>query len=224
MIEQGRQQSKQLLVGFTLIETLVAVVLLGMLGVMGMTTLQQMISAKERVTARSQPHDMIRQAMQRMTQEIATAYVSAHRDEENPVVETQFKGETDKLSFTAFGHTVRRQGEKRSDQVKLTYSLGTDPRTGAQALLRAQVVDASAFGQEEGKPQVLCRNVESLAFSYWDDQLRDWQSAWDSQSTLTGNALPARVRIEMVARTHGDTTLKLSTQTRIRLTEPIHIQ
>lgn len=239
LLRQDQLKMQHGVPGFTLIEVLIAAALLAMMGSLGMSTLHSAIQVKDAVQAQSQPYHMARQALQRMSREISMAYISSHVDPESPVVQTGFEGNESKLSFTAFGHVVHQRDSNQSDQHKVSYFLGPDPQTGKQALFRSQIRHAKEFSRDDGKAQVLCRRVNKLRFTYWDERKGQWQSEWKSQVassewSLQGNAaaalgsnsaLPRRVRIELSTYLDEKQELFLTTQAGIWLyAQPVKMQ
>ena len=108
--------------GFTLIEVMVATVLLGMMGVLLMYSLNSSITAKDTVDEISLRYQMVRQALARMSREISMAYLSKNIALSEPsFVTQQFKGSQHRLFFSAFGNIVHQRDAKQSDQQVIGY-------------------------------------------------------------------------------------------------------
>jgi general secretion pathway protein J len=209
--------------GFSLIEILIAGALLAIMGVLLMTTLNSSIEVKDRVDVISNRYYLIRQSMSRMTREISMAYISAQKNPNYAVVNTQFKGEKSSLSFVAFGGFVRMKDAKESDQREITYYIQTDIRKGSAALMRKEKVNPTAFIGKEGRVQVLCPNIKSIHFKYWNHQMKNWEDEWRTEGMNARSDLPLRVLIEIVAILENKVEQKFVTQTEIMITNPIKI-
>jgi type II secretion system protein J len=200
--------------GFSLIE------------VMLYSSLSSSITAKETVEGTSNRYHLARQAMSRMVDEISMSYLSAHQNQQDPRRKYVFKGERDQLEFISFGYMPRVQDAKRSDQRELTYSLGTDERSGEEAIIRREQPNPDIETEDGGREQTLLPYVTELEFQYWDQGSEDWKDEWDSEEAATLNRLPQRVRIQFTMVMNPDTEEEQTfyTQSRIWLTAPINFQ
>ncbi len=210
--------------GFTLIEVMVSAVLLALVGMMLLQTMTSSIDVKDRVEDISDRYHMVRQAMSRMSREISMAYVSGHKNVNDLVVETVFKGDKDKLLFTAFGNVTRMADAKQSDQRIIEYTLGTDQKTNTQSLMRRERLNPGKNLREGGTTNVLCPNIKSLQFEYWNQELNKWDSAWDTDSVVYKGMLPKRVRISIVGIMDSKKEEKFLTQSEIWLTAPVLVK
>jgi len=208
--------------GFSLIEILIAGALLAIIGVMLMTTLNSSIEVKDRVDIISNRYFLIRQAMSRMCREISMAYLSAHKNFSDPVVDIQFKGEKSSLAFVAFGGFVRQKDAHESDQREITYFVGED-KNQVLSLMRKEKVNPTRYLGQEGRTETLCPGVKSIEFKYWNDKTRSWDSEWKTEGVAAQQVLPSRVLIELVAIFKNDVEQKFTTETEIWVTQPIKI-
>lgn len=168
---------KKSLHGFSLIEIMVATVLMAMMGLLLMTTINSALSAKETVEEISGRYHMVRQAMSRMAREISMAYLSKHINLMEPAYITQFKGKKDSLAFSAFGNVAHQKDAKQSDQQVIGFYLATDKK-GQQSLMRRAHPNLNLDVDKGGRPQVLCPNVSKLEFAYFDSRFSKWDESW----------------------------------------------
>lgn len=165
--------------GFTLIEIMVSTVLIGMMGVLMMTSINSSVRAKDKVEEISQRFHEVRQAMSRMSREISMAYLSKHVNINEPAFITQFKGDKDRIFFSAFGHVVSKRDAKESDQQVLGFYLAKD-KNGQNSLMRRMHPRLNMDVTKDGKAQILCPNVSKLEFGYYDSRYEKWQESWES--------------------------------------------
>lgn len=163
--------------GFSLIEIMVSVVLMGMMGTILMTSLNSSIRAKDTVEEISARYQVVRQAMARMAREISMSYLSRHINLQEPAFMTQFKGNSESLYFSAFGNVVRQKDAHQTDQQVLGFYLAND-KSGQKSLMRRQQPNLNLDVEKGGRAYVLCPNVKSLAFSYYDDRYEKWDESW----------------------------------------------
>jgi prepilin-type N-terminal cleavage/methylation domain-containing protein len=105
--------------------------------------------------------------------------------DEGPVVDLTMGSEGDEIP--PLYHVPFSEGVKQ-----VTLSLSVD-HNGNPALIR-QVVSNLLAPEPVMEEQILCRNVVSCGFYFWDGLT--WLEEWDS--TLTNNNLPLAVRMELV--------------------------
>ncbi len=165
------------LFGFTLIEIMMASLLLGLMGVLLVTSINSSIKARDVVEEISGRDQMVRQAMSRMAREISMAYLSKHMNSGDPSYVTQFKGKKDQLFFSAFGHVVHQRDAKQSDKQVLRFYLVAD-KNGQKSLMRRMRANLNLDVEKGGIAQVLCPNVTKLEFSYYDTQMNKWEESW----------------------------------------------
>jgi general secretion pathway protein J len=174
--------------GFTLIELMVATVLFSIVGMLLAGAINSSIRAKDAVENTSERFQIVRQAVARMAREISMAYLSKHVNFSEPAYYTQFKGKKDAIYFSAFGHAVHQKDAKQSDQQVIAFYLGTD-RDGHQSLIRRQHPNLNRDVEQGGRAQVLCPNVKKLEFAYFDSRMEKWDETWlaDSGSIVSKN-------------------------------------
>ncbi len=209
--------------GFTLIEVLISVGMLGLIGALLMTSFNSSLDMRDRVEGQSDRYHEVSQAMGRMVREISMAYVSLNISPSYPVVETKFRGLRSELAFSAFGHVIYQENARESDQRELAYFIGKDDKTGKPALMRKERVNLGRKFGENGKTQVLCRDVTELKFEYWNDSRKSWDTEWRIETLPTQDHLPSRVRITFKAIMSEGNEKKFMTETEIWIVNPIQI-
>lgn len=235
--------------GFTLIEIMVATVLMAMMGFLLMASLNTSVRAKDNVEHVSQRFQEVRQAMSRMSRELSMAYLSKHFNSSDPAFVTQFKGSKDRVYFSAFGYNTHQKDSPESDQQVLAFYLATD-KNGQQSLMRRVHPNLNLDVEKEGRAQVLCPNVSKLEFSYYDSKTEKWEESWladplnqsaatqvvqhqDSKKKNKEDAkasapkpwrLPSFVRISMTADMGEGDEMTWVSETEIVVQEPLDLQ
>lgn len=220
--------------GFTLLEVMIATVVVGMIGVSIYGAVDRSFELKEEVAAYSERYRQAYVALDRMTREISSAFVSKHVEQMEPRVETLFLGEDDELRFTAFSNTVLRAGARQGDQETIHYRLDRDPaglETEGKCLIRwsAPRLLEDAEDDSKGRDRVVICGVDRLVFSYHAQREDDWSEDWKTTDSARESKdyglgveevrkrLPDRVRIDLTLIMPDDEPKLFRTATKVRL-------
>jgi len=214
--------------GFTLVEALIAITILGFIGMLTYGTFAKAMDARDRAQNITGRYHQMRQAMQRMATEISMAFISAHKDCDEPRGETQFVGKRApngmRLDFDSFSHFKSRADANESDQNELSYFVARDPDDSDKtALIRREQAPIADEPDEGGVQQVLARDVKSLNFEFYDAKEDRWDKDWDSTSLDQKRRLPKFVSIEIKAAGPSGKEETFVTKARIFLDKQIRI-
>jgi general secretion pathway protein J len=211
--------------GFTLMEVMVAVAITSLMGTIIAMAFQTGFRAKEVVEGEAEHYRMVRVALNRMSREIGSAFVSdrydpkRYRDQNDRP--TNFIGEKDRLLFTTFAHQRLYTDSKESDQAVVEYFVETSTEKGAkgrQDLKRRVNPNVGGEKMERGgTTDVLFEGVKKLEFEYWDSERKQWDDEWDTRRTERKSFLPTRVRMTVVALDENGKEARYTTQARIML-------
>ncbi len=196
--------------GFTLVEALIAMGIFSLIGLLAYGTFARAVSAREQAERITTHYHQIRQAMQRMSQEIAMAFITAHRDCDEKRTQTLFRGKSSangmRLDFTAFSHQKMVADANQSDQEELSYYVDRHPEDAQRsALFRRTQARIDDEPDEGGVEQVLAEDVTRLEFEFYDDKDDEWVDEWDSTNLDQRYRLPMFVAITLkVTSPQGD--------------------
>jgi general secretion pathway protein J len=207
---------------FSLLEVLIAASLLAIIGALLMQSLSSSLDAKEAIETTSNRYHVVRAAMSRVVDEVSMAYLSSHRPQNGGELRaiTGFRGERDRIDFTALGYVPRVEDEKKSDQRQLSYFIDTDPRSRTQSLMRREQANLDDDFEEGGRTLTLLPDVRSVEFQYWDPQKDAWAEKWDAAGSEL-NRLPSRIRIELVAVMDNGEEQTFVTQSKLWMLVPL---
>lgn len=191
--------------GFTLVEVLMALVLLLTVATALMRSMQYSFDTKARVTKVNDRYHEGRQVMLRITRELRMAFLRAELEEmfqeEDPPVLVRFLGEQDELYFASTAHLRMHANAKESDQSEVHYFLKASDRDSkfpGKTLYRRESARLDDKPDRGGVTWPVVDGVKDLKFEYWDDtkEVGDdaWQRDWDSNDN---QLLPRRVRITL---------------------------
>lgn len=192
--------------GFTLIEMLIAVGVLAWVSMLIYTAFAGMKSSKEGVGRIDDRNHEGREAIRRISREIASAYVSLHRqlDPMLLVVKTAFIGTrgtpADRLDFNSFSHRRFDRNSHESDQCELSYFGSPDIKSsGAIDLVRRESAKLDTKPEKGGRIDVLATDIDLFKLKYLDPLTGMWVETWDSTDTTQHtNQLPVYVYVKLV--------------------------
>ena len=206
--------------GFTLTEIMIACAILGMIGTLSFGTLRSSVDARERTLQVTDRYHQVRQSMLRMTREIQSAFLSEHRDCEDPQNKTIFLGKRStngmRLDFTSFSHFKIRADANESDQNELSYFVDNHPDdAGRKALFRREQARIDDEPEEGGSIKLMAEDVQDIQFEFFDPLDKEWEDEWDSTSMDYKGKLPLFVKIEITALDSVGNEQKFTSKTRI---------
>jgi general secretion pathway protein J len=203
-------------------EVMVAVGITALMGAAIAGAFQSTFTAKDTIEADADHYRQIRVAMNRMAREIGAAFVSdrydnkRYRDRNDRP--TNFIGERDQLTFSAFAHQRLYSETKETDQVVIEYVVKpSQEERGRQDLVRRANPLLEGPLDRGGSEDVLFEGIKRVEFAYWDSEREEWEDAWDTRRNEFGDKLPTRVRITLVAVDETGKERRYSTQTRVML-------
>jgi general secretion pathway protein J len=193
--------------GFTLMEILLAFLILGIVVTTILASFNAVFSTTHTLEVSGDYHDMAKNCLNRMLIDLQAVYVltppfykkpefDAPPDPYRIVGATGQNGGTDfaSLRFASSAHIdLDRSG--RQGIAEIVYYVHAKP-DGQQVLKRGdQLYPYPPFEERPGDP-VLCRHVKSLAFKYYDAEGEAFES-WNSDSQEYDYATPAAIAIQL---------------------------
>ena len=219
--------------GFTLAEAIISITILGLMGTVVFGTFSHAMTARDTGQEITDHYHQVRQAMMRMARELQMAYVSDHRDCDDPRSDTVFKSESAsrgmRLDFTSFSHYKLRADANVSDQNELSYYIDRHPDPPpdmdpqAQVLIRREQARVDDEPDEGGLEQVLAENVTNLEFEFYDPKDDDWTDEWDTKNMDYKGRLPMFVTIKLTVKDPEGEEEEFVTKTRLHIRRSIRI-
>jgi general secretion pathway protein J len=215
--------------GFSLLEVLIAVAVLGLIGGLTWKTFDGAWSIKTRIEQAEERDQMVRGALNRLAREVSMTFISEHYDRkrfrERPTLFRLKDGRRDAdVLFTSFAHERLHIDAKESDQALFEYSVGPDPRDGSKIDLFRRVKPLLDEDPERGGDKaVLAEGVVGFSLEAWDPKDREWRAEWNSNGPdRTGGLLvPPRVRISLTIKNEDGKEKTYTTQAKIFLTQAL---
>jgi general secretion pathway protein J len=192
----------------TLLEVLVSIAILAMVSVLIYGAFDSMSRGRKGEEMRAERSRQGREAVQRMSREISSAYLSLHTPN-IPALATRitafigYNGAPyDRLDFAAFAHTRVEKEAKESDQCEVGYFVARDPEVSDKMdLVRREQQPMDYDPKRGGVVNVLAEDVELFDIKFLDTMTGQWKESWDTQQA-TGelNRLPLEVKITLTLK------------------------
>jgi general secretion pathway protein J len=214
--------------GFTLIEVMLALAILGFIMTMLWGTFSETSAVKKRAEAVQERTHAARVALMRMSREIEMAFMS---DSENPSLQerrTMFIGtphpDVDELRFSWFGRQRLRADAPETDTSVVLYYSAQDPDERQVTNLmrretrRLEVQDPMNI---PGEAYVLCPGIARLKFAYFDYKKKEWKEEWNTMGADGVQYLPTHVRITLSIYDERGQEQVFTSSARIMMTERV---
>ncbi len=211
--------------GLTLVEIMIAMAIMAFMMMLAWSTIKNASDARVNFEALEERNQEVRVAMARMVYDLEAAHLSSNEDQTIDNRRTMFIGKDEELRFSTFAHVSLWADANESDQAIVAYYLDDDrEQAGVDNLYRKELrrLSNETWTSEPAELDVLLRNVDKIELEYWDWKDKKWQDTWDStKADGERNKLPTRVRITLHYKTPRGDELKVSTQARLLLQEPL---
>ena len=193
--------------GFTLVELLVAIVIMSLISVLIYNAFSSMKRSREGIERVDDRYREGRLAMARMTRELQSAFISFHAPINSALLveRTAFIGSTgtpaDRLDFDSFSNRRLDRNSHVSDQCELSYFGSANPELpGVTDLARRYSTTLDLDPKAGGRVEVLATDIDLFDLQYLDPMSGNWVDTWDTTQSITGQParLPLQVRIALV--------------------------
>jgi general secretion pathway protein J len=214
--------------GMTLIEVLIALAMVSFMLIMAWSTTASVADAQRFFEAMQERNHEIRVAMNRMAKDLSSAYISGNEDKSldnrRTLLVSKETSPVDELRFSSLGHLTLWANANESEQTLISYHAVRDREdSGKTNLVRRESrrLSNEPWESEPAEVDLLLRDVERVAFEYFDPRDNEWQDSWDSTGADAENGrLPERVRITVTVK-NGDREVKYTTQARVMMQEEV---
>lgn len=197
--------------GFTLIEVMVAMVILTIISLQIWQTSAVSMNAKERYELEDIRFHEVAMALARIADDLTMAYLYVSEDHlgntgvGEPIREIRFvgkdSGERDELHFAAFSNFRYLRSQRASDQEEVSYFLRQGEENDRREvgsewnLVRRSQSPPDREPEEGGQEYVLLEEVTELAFQFYNEKRGEWLKDWDSAQIEFNKTLPKAVEI-----------------------------
>jgi general secretion pathway protein J len=215
--------------GFTLLEILIAMFIFAVVLSTIYTAYTGTFRNIEETESEAEVYEMARVALDRMVEDIGSAYMSKKIEDSEADEEifhpTRFVGQADEiddrradtLRFVSKAHLTFTENETDAGTAEIVYyTREHSEESGSLVLYRS---DTPNFELREGEGMtgwILCNGLHSVHFTYYDKK-GDAYDSWDSTGELFRDKLPSAITItlEFVDKKDPESPLKFMTSVAI---------
>jgi type II secretory pathway component PulJ len=211
-------------------EVMISVAILVLMMTLAWKTIMSTSESKKTFEHYEERNHELRMAMGRIVTDFETAYLSRNEDMNASHPRTMMiakpTGKVPEIRFSTLGHRVLWADANESEQTVIWYMAHNDPEhAGVVDLVRREQRRPSNQPPEEEPSDydVLVHDIYSVKIEFWNWKNLEWQDSWDTtQSDGQRGMLPSRVRITITLKTPDGNDLKLTSQARILMQEPLN--
>jgi len=214
--------------GFTLIEVMLALAILGFITTLMWGSFSQTAANKKAIESAQERTHSVRVAMLRMAREIEMAYLSASENTAMTYRRTFLIGsshsDVDELQFSSFAHQRLRAGLAEGDTSLISYFGERDPDDRRVLnLVRRETRRLQAENPADiaGETYILCPDVVRVKFTYYDYKLKEWVNDWSTMNASGPQYLPTHIRITLTVLDERGQEVSYTTDARIQMTEKV---
>ncbi len=214
--------------GFTLIEVMLALAILGFVTAIMWGSFSQTATNKKAIEAAQDRTHTVRVALLRMVREIEMAYLSTSENtalsERRTFLVGSSRSDVDELPFSSFAHQRLRAGLAEGDTSLISYYGERDPDDRRVLNLmrretrRLQAENPSTIA---GEAYILCPDVSRLKIQYYDHKLKEWVNEWSTLNASGNQYLPTHVRLTLTVLDERGQEVSYTTDARIQMTEKV---
>ena len=208
--------------GFTLIEILLAFLILGIVVTTVLASFNAVFSTTDALNSSSRYFDMAKNCLMRMTLDLEAAHVQQpplykKPEFDDPPDPYRMVGSIAEVGGTSFAVIrfaskahIPLEKSRRGGLAEIVYYVQAK-NDGQVVLKRADHLYPYPDFEESGGDPVLCTDLKSLAFKYYDADGTEFDE-WDSESDEYQYATPAAIRIQLEI---GDETTSYAFETTV---------
>jgi general secretion pathway protein J len=192
----------------TLLEVLVSLGVLAMISLLIYGAFDSLSRGRRGEALRVDRARQGRDAMDRITHEMQSAFLSLHNPMNLGLVtrQTAFiatnNSTFDRLDFASFAHRRMQRDAKESDQCEIGYFVVKDPDHDEKMdLVRREQAPLDYEPKKGGVINVLAEDVELFDVRFLDPLTSQWVESWDTmQATGQYNRLPIEIKVTLVLK------------------------
>jgi len=193
--------------GFTLMELMLAIVILGLVVTTVLASFNTVFSTTDALQSNSQIYEMAKNCLKRMSRDLESVYIAQppiYRPPEFDDLPDDYRivGLSEDTSGTGFAKIrfasrahLPLENTIRGGVAEIVYYLQAK-EDGSLVLKRSDNIYPYPEFEENGSHPILCERVKSVTFKYYDAEGSEYE-AWDSESDEYEYETPAAIEIRL---------------------------
>jgi prepilin-type N-terminal cleavage/methylation domain-containing protein len=216
--------------GLTLVEVMIACAILAVMMTLAWKTISNTSTARREFAAYETRNHELRMTLGRVVADLEAAYLSRNEDVNSPHPRTMMiarpGSKVPDIHFSTLGHRPMWADANESEQTVIWYLAHNDPDHPGQVdwIRREQRRPSNMPPEDEPSDyDVLAHDIQNVKLEFWNWKNLEWQETWDTtQSDGQRGWLPSRVRITITVKAYDGHDIRLTTQARIGMQEPLN--
>lgn len=216
--------------GLTMLEVMIASATMVIMMSLAWRTISNTSDSRRTFGKYQERNHEIRMALGRTVDDFEAAYLSLNEQTPNitnprTMMIAKPSGKVPEIRFSTLGHRVLWADANESEQTVISYlALDSKENPGQVDWVRSERRRPSTKPAEDEPAEydVLVRNIQKVEIEFWNWRNLEWQDTWDTtQSDGQKDMLPSRVKITLTVKNTEGRDIKLTTQARIYMQEPL---
>jgi general secretion pathway protein J len=216
--------------GMTLLEIMIAIAIMAIMMSLAWKTISNTSESKRVFERYEERNHELRMAMGRIVRDLEASYLSMNEDANAVHPRTLFIAKSGSrfpdIRFSTLSHRVLWADANESEQTVISYVKRDDPQqSGVTNWIRREQRRVS-YELPESEPaeyDVLVHDIVGAKLEFWNWKNNEWQDTWDTtQVDAQKGWLPSRVRITLTLKGPDDKEVKMITQARLWMQEPLN--
>jgi type II secretory pathway component PulJ len=219
--------------GMTMLEVMIASAVMVIMMALAWRTISNTSDSRRAFGKYQERNHEIRMALNRVVADFEAAYLSRNEDQNASHPRTMMIAKpgsrVPQIRFSTLGHRVLWADANESEQTVIAYTaLASRDRNAASGQvdwIRSERRRPSNRPPEDEPAEydVLVRDITKVELEFWNWRNLEWQDTWDTtQSDGQRGQLPSRVRITITVKNLEGRDVKVSSQARIMMQEPLN--
>jgi type II secretory pathway pseudopilin PulG len=214
----------------TLLEIMIAIAIMAAMMTIAWRTISRTSDTRRSFETFEERNHELRMALGRIANDFESMYLSKNEDlnaaHPRTMLIAKSQSRAPDIRFSTFNHRVLWADATESDQTNISYLLHPNPDDPAVTdwIRREQRRPSSQPPEEEpAEYDILVHDLVSAKIEFWNWKTLEWQDFWDTtQADSNRGWLPSRVRITIVVKDPSGKDMKLTTQARVLMQEPLN--
>lgn len=216
--------------GLTMLEVMIASATMVIMMALAWRTISNTSDSRRAFGRYQERNHELRMALGRTVADFEAAYLSRNEDQNASHPRTMLIAKpgsrVPEIRFSTLGHRVLWADANESEQTVISYlAINSRENSGQVDWVRSERRRPSNQPPEEEPAEydVLVRDIHKVELEFWNWKNLEWQDSWDTtQSDGQKGMLPSRVRITITVKSSEGREIKLSSQARILMQEPLN--
>lgn len=184
--------------GFSLLEVIIAIAILGLIGVLTFTTIASAFQARDMLEQEDEVNQSARVALDRIRRDIQLAFLTGNTQAVSTyhTLLVAKNEDPDTVWLTTLSHQRLYRDSRECDQTEVTMWTEQDPNNrGYLVLLHREAPRIDNEPEKDGLIYPLAYKVKTFNLRWLDGDSKEWKDEWDTTGVDQANRLPRAAQV-----------------------------